>query len=175
MRMCARTVLLIVVSFVAVRSVHAQTVGLADDARAGVISAGAFVGLEFDNADHAMLVGGDGRIRFGQANLEVSPRYLYRPFADGSMQQVDINFLTNYRLSNPGRFRPYSGLGLGVHRVKFDSGPSSSDVGLNLISGVRLAMRPGAAYEPFLNAQYTILKEPSNSFTLVVGASFSFR
>ena len=175
MKMFVRMVLLTVVSCVAVRSVHGQTVGLADDARAGVISAGAFVGLEFDNPSHALLLGGEGRIRFGQANLEVSPRYLYRPFDDGSMQQVDVNFLTNYRLSNPGRFRPYSGLGLGVHRVKFDNGTSNSDVGLNLISGVRLAMRPGAAYEPFLNAQYTILKEPGNSFTLVVGASFSFR
>lgn len=157
------------------RAADAQTVGLADDARAGIISAGAYVGLEFDNPDNAMVLGGDGRIKFGAANLEVNPRFTYRPFDGGSMQQIDVNFLTNYRLNNPGRFRPYSGLGVGIHRISVDDSGSASDVGLNLISGVRLAMRPGAAYEPFLQAQYTIMKEPANSFTLVFGTSFSFR
>lgn len=175
MKMFTRVVLLVLVTLVIARSVHAQTVGLADDSRAGVISAGAFVGLEFDVPDHALVIGGDGRIRFGQANLEISPRYAFRPFDKGSMQQFDVNFLTNYRLANPGRFRPYSGLGLAIHQLRFEGDDTESDVGLNLISGVRIAMRPGAAYEPFVSAQYTIMKEPGNSFTLVVGTSFSFR
>ncbi len=174
MKHLTRIALLTAVTLMAGRSVHAQTVGLADDAHAGLISAGAFVGLELDNPDHALLLGGDGRIQFGQANLELNPRFNFRPFDDGSMQQIDVNVITNHRLLNPGRFRPYSGIGLAIHRVKFAK-TSASDVGLNLVSGVRLAMRSGAAYEPFLQAQYTILKEPSNSFTLVVGTSFSFR
>lgn len=157
------------------RVASAQTVGLADDARAGFLSAGGYVGLEFDVPDHALLVGADARIKFGSANLEVDPRFTFRPFDNGSMQQIDVNFLTNYRLNNPGRFRPYSGLGVGIHSIKLDNAKSINDVGINLISGVRLAMRPGAAYEPFLQAQYTIMDEPSNSFTLVFGASFSFR
>jgi hypothetical protein len=175
MKMLTRAALLTIVTLFTAESLPAQTVGLADDPRAGVVSAGAFVGLEFDVPDHALLVGGDGRIRFGQVNLEISPRYGFRPFDNGSVQQFDVNFLTNYRLANPGRFRPYSGVGIGIHRVKIDDVGDDSEVGLNLVTGVRLAMRPGAAYEPFLGAQYTIMNEPGNSFTLVVGTSFSFR
>ncbi len=170
-----RIALVFVAALAAGRAAHAQVVGLADDARVGVISAGAYVGLEFDNPENSLLLGGDGRIKFGAANVEINPRYSFRPFDGGSMQQLDVNFVTNYRLNNPGRFRPYSGLGLAIHRILLDNIGSETEVGLNLISGVRLAMRPGAAYEPFLQAQYTILNEPSNSFTLVVGTSFSFR
>ncbi len=166
----------LVVAWLAVAlPVCAQTAAMADDSRPGLTSVGAFVGLEFDNPDHPLLLGGDGRIRIADANLEINPRYAFRPFDDGSMHQIDVNVLTNYQLSNPGRFRPYSGLGLGFNHYAFDDGDGNSSVGLNLISGVRLAMRPGAAYEPFLQAQYTIRKEPANSFTLVIGTSFGFR
>ena len=178
MKMFTRMALVMVALLVAVRPAHAQTVGLADNAHAGITSAGAFVGLEFDNPDHALLLGGDARIRFGQTNLEINPRFSFRPFDDGSVQQLDINALTNYRLANPGRFRPFSGLGLGIHHLSYKApskATSTSNMGLNLVSGVRLAMRPGAAYEPFLQAQYTIMKKPGNSFTLVFGASFSFK
>lgn len=177
MKMFTRMALLIVALLVVARPARAQTVGLADNAHAGITSAGAFVGQEFDNPDHALLLGGDARIRFGQTNLEINPRFSFRPYDDGSMQQFDINALTNFRLANPGRFRPFSGLGLGIHRLNYKapSKATTSDLGLNLVSGVRLAMRPGAAYEPFLQAQYTIMKKPGNSFTLVFGASFSFK
>lgn len=175
MRRPIRIALMLMAALVAGRTATAQTAGLADDAGAGLISAGAYVGLEFDNPDNALVLGGDGRIKFSTANLEVNPRYTYRPFDGGSMQQIDVNFITNHRLNNPGRFRPYTGIGVGVHRLSVDDAGSATDIGLNLVSGVRLAMRPGAAYEPFLQAQYTIMKEPANSFTLVVGTSFSFR
>lgn len=174
MRMCTRVVLLTVATLVAARSVQAQPVALADSDRAGMISAGAFVGFEFDKPDH-VLVGGDGRISFGEINIELSPRYVFRPFANGSVQQIDVNFLTNHRLSNPGRFRPYSGAGVAMHTLRTTGAPSVTDLGINLISGVRLAMREGAAYEPFLAAQYTVMKTPANSFSVVVGTSFSFR
>lgn len=175
MRWFTRCAWLLVLSLLAVSEARAQSAALADDSRAGFLSAGAYVGLEFDNPDHPLLIGGDGRIKLGNANLEINPRYSYRPFDDGSMQQIDVNFITNYKLSNPGRFRPYSGLGMALNYYSFDRADRQSELGLNLISGVRFAMRPGAAYEPFLQAQYTIFKEPANSFTLVVGSSFSFR
>ncbi len=167
--------LLIAVSFVFSRPASAQPVGLADDPRAGLVSAGAFVGLEFENPDHALLLGADGRISIGGGNVEIAPRYVFRPFEDGSMQQIDVNVITNYRLATPGRFRPYSGIGLGINRYLFDAFDSETNVGFNLLSGARFAMRSGAAYEPFFQAQYTIFKEAVNSFTLVVGASFSLR
>lgn len=175
MRPIARVVLVFLVSLTSAAAAHAQTAALADDSRAGLISAGAYVGLEFDNADHPLLLGGDARVRLGNMNLEINPRYSFRPFDDGSMQQFDVNFITNYRLSNPGRFRPYSGVGLGMNHYSFERFDGETNLGVNLISGVRLAMRAGAAYEPFLQAQYTIMKEPANSFTLVFGSSFSFR
>lgn len=174
MRILAR-MFLTVVSVVVSGPVFAQTVSLADDARPGLIGAGAFVGIELEIPDHVLLLGGDARVGIGTANLEINPRYTFRPFDDGSMQQLDVNMITHYKLANPGRFRPYSGIGLGIQRYLFDAFDSETNVGLNLVSGVRLAMRPGAAYEPFFQAQYTIFNEAANSFTLVVGTSFSFR
>ena len=173
MKMLVRIALTVVCSVIS-RPVFAQTVSLADDPRAGLISAGAFIGIEFENIDHALLLGGDGRIGLGTANLEINPRYTYRPFDDGSMQQLDVNFITHFKLLKPGRVRPFSGIGLGVNRYLFEQLDSETNVGLNLVSGARIVMRSGA-YEPFFHAQYTIFNEAVNSFTLVVGTSFSFR
>lgn len=174
MKQFTRIALLCVAALGLGRVTHAQTAGLADAARPGFLSVGGFAGREFDTPD-GLTVGADGRIVLSKADLELNPRLTFRPIDGGSAQQIDVNVLSNYRLNNPGRFRPYSGLGVGIRTIRSDSGGSNSDVGLNLISGVRLAMRPGAAYEPFLQAQYTIVKEPANSFTVVFGASFSFK
>lgn len=175
MRSIVRVACVCLASLLPAVSAHAQTAALADDARKGLVSAGAYFGIEFENPDHQLLVGGDARVRLGTMNLEINPRYSFRPFDDGSMQQIDVNVVTNYLLSNPGRFRPYSGIGLGLNHYSFEQFDGQTNVGLNLVTGVRLAMRAGAAYEPFLQAQYTIMKEPANSFTLVLGTSFSFR
>lgn len=174
MRIFAR-ILLTVMSIVVSVPAFAQAVSFADDPRPGLIGAGAFVGIEFEIPDHILIVGGDGRIGVGTANIEINPRYAFRPFDDGSMQQLDVNMITHYKLANPGRFRPFSGIGIGIQRYLFDDFDSETNVGLNLVSGARLAMRSGAAYEPFFQAQYTIFNEAGNSFTLVVGTSFSFR
>jgi len=174
MKMLVRIALTVVCSVVSF-PVFAQTVAFSDDARAGLISAGAFVGIEFENVDHALLLGGDGRIGFGTVNLELNPRYTFRPDDDGSMQQLDVNLITHHKLLKPGRVRPFSGVGLGINRRLFDLADSETNVGLNLVSGARIVMRSGAAYEPFFHAQYTIFNEAVNSFTLVVGTSFSFR
>jgi hypothetical protein len=174
MKMLVR-IALTVVCIVISRPVFAQPVSLADDPRAGLIAAGAFIGLEFENVDNALLLGADGRIGLGKANLEINPRYTYRPFDDGSMQQLDVNFITHFKLLKPGRVRPFSGFGLGINRHLFEQFDSETNVGLNLVSGARILVRSGGTYEPFVQAQYTIFNEALNSFTLVVGTSFSFR
>lgn len=176
MKQFTRIALIAIVSLLSSRAALAQVSSLADDARPGLISAGAYVGMEFDVPDHALLVGGDARLKIGNANLEINPRFTYRPFSSGSMQQFDVNVLSNLRLVNQGRLRYYSGLGAAIHRLSLDApAASATDIGLNLIAGARLPMRTGAAYEPFFQVQYTIMKEPGNSFTAVVGTSFSFR
>jgi hypothetical protein len=69
------------------------------------------------------------------------------------------------------------GIGAGIWHIGFDDiagvqQDGETKVGINLVTGTRLAMTPGARYEPFINAQYTVLNDMQNSFTLVVGVSF---
>jgi hypothetical protein len=155
---------------VAPASAHAQGADQEPTTRLG-----AFIGGELDNSEDWILLGAEGRIPLQSPPLEVNPRFTYHPFTGGSIIQLDVNFLHNYRLANPGRLRPYVGIGGAFHRLAFDGADSDSKVGLNLLSGARIALRPGSRLEPFFNAQYTIIQDELNSFTFVIGASYSLR
>ncbi len=106
--------------------------------------------------------------------LELSPRFTYEPLADGHAIQIDANLLQNWDLAQPGRVRPFVGIG-GALRSESFAGVSDTSVGLNLLSGARFAMSSGSGYEPFFVAQYTIIHGQPNDFSLVVGASFRLR
>jgi hypothetical protein len=175
MKMLTRIALLFLVTLCIGRPAFAQSVALADDPRPGLIGVGAYIGREFDAPDHSLLLGADVRLRLSRASVEIDPRFTFRPIEDGSVKQIDINFLHNFQLANPGRFRPFFGAGLGINTVSVDDVDSNTDLGVNLISGARFAMRPGAAYEPFVQMQYTIMNDRLNAFTVVAGATFSFR
>jgi hypothetical protein len=144
----------------------------AQDENAGFHSVGAFVGMEFDNEDDWLVLGLDSRITLGVSNLEINPRYVYQAFDGGSDVQFDVNLLHNYVLANQGRLHPYVGVGAAIWHRNIDDADGTTKMGLNLISGTRLAMTPGARYEPFINAQYTALPNHPDSFTLLVGVSF---
>lgn len=90
------------------------------------------------------------------------------------MMQLDLNILHHYALAGESRFKPYVGVGGAFNRYTFDDF-SDSAVGLNLVTGVRLAGSPESRFEPFLNTQYTIIRDQGNLFTLVVGATFRLR
>ncbi|MGE0449958.1 MAG: hypothetical protein AB7Q29_10295 [Vicinamibacterales bacterium] len=151
----------------------AQT-AIADEVRPGVMSAGAFVGGELDNADNWLTFGADVRVQMARG-LELNPRFTFRPLDNGSIREIDANVLKNLELAQPGRIRPFAGIGGAVRTVSPEGFPSETKVGLNLVSGARIAMSSGAGYEPFFQAQYTIVQNQLNTFAFVVGASFKLR
>jgi hypothetical protein len=173
--MFTRLFMLAALALLVPMTAHAQVVAQADDPRSGFRSAGAYVGGELDAPDDWLVFGGDARVAIEDWRVELSPRFTYRPISDGSIFQIDANVLKNYDLARPGRLRPYVGVGGALRRLSLDGGFSDTNVGLNLVSGVRFAMSQGSGYEPFLNAQYTIIHGVPNVFSVVVGASFSLR
>jgi opacity protein-like surface antigen len=171
MRVFMRALAVFVVVLCAPASLFAQ------EENAGFHSVGAYVGSEFDNERDWLVLGLDTRIPIGVKHIEINPRYTFHPFDGGSITQFDVNFLHNYVLADQGRFHPYVGIGAGIWHIGFDdvggvSPDGDTKFGINLVTGTRLAMTPGARYEPFVNAQYTVMNDQINSFTLVVGVSF---
>lgn len=151
----------------------AQT-ALADDDRAGLISAGALVGAVLDTPDDWLVFGADARVQIAHA-LELEPRFTYQPLSAGHVIQLDANVLKNIDLARPGRFRPFFGVGGTLTSYSPDRGNGDTKVGLNLISGTRIALSSSSGYEPFITAQYSIVRDQLNTFSLVIGASFRLR
>jgi hypothetical protein len=169
LRVCAVAVAMLGVPLAAT----AQT-ALADEDRAGLISAGALVGAELDTSDNWLVFGADARVQIAHA-LEFEPRFTYQPLDDGHVIQLDANILKNFDLARPGRFRPFFGVGGTLRSISLDQGDGETKVGLNLISGTRIALSSSSGYEPFIVGQYSIVRDQLNSFSLVVGASFRLR
>lgn len=171
LRACVMATILTGVPLVA----SAQT-AIADEDRPGITAAGAFVGAELDNADDWLTFGADLRVAMAKA-MELNPRFTYRPTEFGSVLQIDANFLKNIELAQPGRIRPFAGIGGALRRWSPDAPGALSEtkVGLNLVSGARIAMSAGSGYEPFFMTQYTVIQNQLNTFTVLVGASFRLR
>jgi hypothetical protein len=151
----------------------AQT-ALSDDDRAGLMSAGALVGAVLDTPDDWLVFGADARLQIDR-NLEIEPRFTYQPLSGGHVIQLDANVLKNIELARPGRFRPFFGVGGTLRSFSPDRGEGETKVGLNLVSGTRIALSSSSGYEPFITAQYSIVRDQFNTFSLVVGASFRLR
>jgi hypothetical protein len=151
----------------------AQT-ALADDDRAGLISAGAMVGAELDEPDDFLLFGADARVQIAHA-LEFEPRFTYHPFNGGHIIQLDANVLKNFDLARPGRYRPFFGIGGTLRSDSPEQGDGETKVGLNLISGARIALSSSSGYEPFIIGQYSIVRDQLNAFSIMIGASFRLR
>lgn len=142
-------------------------------ATAPAVAVAPYVGAVLDTSEDWLLFGGEARVKFDGFAYDVNPRVTFNPYDGGSMMQIDVNVLHNYALAGESRFKPYVGIGGAFNRSTFDDF-SDSAVGLNLVSGARLAS-PESRFEPFVNAQYTIIRGQGNPFTLVVGASFTLR
>src|SRR4051812_38992324 len=99
-RVSTRVVVLLALFALAPLSAFAQDEG------AVFHSVGAYFGGELDHDDSWIVLGLDSRIVLGYKDLEVNPRFTFRPFNGGSDSQIDINILQNYVLANPGRFHP---------------------------------------------------------------------
>ena len=152
---------------------HAQT-ALADDDRAGLVSVGAMVGAQLDTPDNWLLFGADARVQIAHA-LEFEPRFTYQPQNGAHTIQLDANVLKNFDLAHPGRFRPFMGVGGTLRNYSPSQGNGDTKLGINLVSGTRIALSSSRGYEPFIMGQYSIVRDQLNSFSVVVGASFRLR
>jgi len=153
----------------------AQNAAQAGGTGASTFDVGGYIGGELDNSEDWFLIGGHAVMSFEGTPFKINPRFTYHPFDGGKVVQVDVNVVRDYDLATPGRFRPYVGVGGAFMRTSFDGFESDSAVGLNLLSGVRLKMEGDSRFEPFLHAQYTIVRDQFNSFTITIGANFSVR
>lgn len=140
----------------------------------GTVLVAPYIGAVLDTPDDWILVGGEARLRLEGLAAEVNPRVTWNPYEGGSMMQLDVNLLHNYPIAGESRFRPYVGVGGAFNRYTVN-GFSDSSVGLNLVSGARWVMEPESRFEPFLNAQYTMIRGQANLFTVVVGATIQLR
>lgn len=147
---------------------------LADDDRAGLISAGAMVGAQLDTDDNWLLFGADLRAQIARG-LELEPRFTFQPQNGAHTIQLDANVLKNFDLARPGRWRPFMGAGGTLRKFSPDKGDSETKLGINLVSGTRIALSSSRGYEPFIIGQYSIVLDQPNSFSVVVGASFRLR
>lgn len=173
MRRLLRACALALVALAVPTLAHAQT-AIADDDRAGLMSAGAMVGMQLDTPDNWLLFGADLRVQIAHA-LEFEPRFTYQPQNGSHTIELDANVLKNFDLARPGRFRPFMGIGGTLQRFSADQGTGESKLGINLISGTRIALSSSRGYEPFIVGQYSVVRDRANSFSLVVGASFKLR
>ena len=163
--------LALLLSTLATAAAFAQT-----PATSRTINVAPYVGAVLDTPDDWLLFGGEVRmpISLNGRPFDLNPRLTFNPFEGGSVLQLDVNLLHNYDLATKGRLRPYVGIGGAFSR--FTAGDvSDSNVGLNLISGARLTMKPESRFEPFVNAQYTIIHGEGNPFTIVIGATFQLK
>ncbi|MEO8945834.1 MAG: hypothetical protein ABI338_04990 [Gemmatimonadaceae bacterium] len=138
------------------------------------LSVGGYVGAEFDNQNNWILYGAEARL--GLESMTGQPydanlRYTYHSYGSGaSVSQLDLNALYNWKLASPGLLAPY--VGLGAAYVRFSGGGMTENkVGLNIISGTKVILDPTSRIDPFLNMQYTIIRDFPNSYTLTVGLS----
>lgn len=144
----------------------------ADDDRMGLTSVGVLGGAELDTPDNWLLFGADLRLQVAHGT-EIEPRFTYQPGNGGHTMQFDANLLKNIDLAHPGRFRPFFGIGGTMRKFAVDNLPGETKLGLNLVSGTRIALSSGSGYEPFIVGQYSIVRNIPNSFSIVVGASFA--
>jgi opacity protein-like surface antigen len=116
------------------------------------VTVGPRVGFDVANVEE-LLVGVDARLAYRDLAVEVQPALdVYLP-ANGSFVTLSVNALYRVPVNN-ARVQPYAGGGLGFSFFDDATGRDQSDVGLNLVGGLRL---PAAtAFTPFAQAQITL-------------------
>lgn len=133
-----------------------------------------YVGAVLDTPDDWLLFGGEARLALERRPIELNPRITFNPFEGGSMMQIDVNLLRHFDLVGESRLRPFVGIGGAFNRFSFED-VSDNALGLNLVTGVRIKMQPESRFEPFVETQYTIIRDQGNLYTIVVGATFQLK
>lgn len=142
------------------------------------IRVGPTLGFKMDHESDLLVIGADARYDPHLDTLIVfNPRFNFYLEENATSFQIDLNALLN---PCPGGFRtfsPYMGAGVAVQHFKFDDvngfdGASSTDVGLNLLSGFYLDTN--TSFQPFLQAQYTAVNNNPNLMVVSGGLLFRF-
>ena len=139
----------------------------------GPIMVAGFIGATMDTPEDWFHLGGDVRLPISNRYFEINPRLSFQPFEGGHTFQIDVNVIWELQLANPGRFRPFAGVGGAFINDSFGD-ESDNNVGLNLVAGVRLAMDQ-SRIQPFAHIQYTLVRDRMNPFAIAVGAAFPLR
>lgn len=116
------------------------------------VAVGPRVGFDIANIEE-LHVGVDARLAHPDVAVEVQPALdVYLP-ANGSFVTLSTNVLYRVPVAN-ARIQPYAGGGLGVSFFDDATGRNQSDVGLNLVGGLRLPS--SAVFTPFAQTQITL-------------------
>jgi hypothetical protein len=151
------------------RTVHAQW---------GV---GGFVGREFDESDHWVILGAHAVFPLQNSPVVINPRFTYHSFGSGfTVIQFDVNVLYDFKLANPGLIRPYLGVGGGYVHSSFGSACttdcSAGKLVADFVAGFRLAFGDGdSPIMPFVNSEYSFAKQYTNTYQLTVGFTYTMK
>ena len=132
-----------------------------------------FLGATMDSPDDWFFLGGDVRLPISNRPFVINPRLTFHPFDGGHEIQIDVNVIWDIELARPGRFRPYGGIG-GAFVTDSFGGDSESKVGLNLVGGTRIALDQ-SRLQPFVQFQYTLIRDHFNVFAIAVGVGWPMR
>jgi hypothetical protein len=138
---------------------------------------GAFLGGALDWEDDWLLFGAEARFRGARSHYDIQPSFYYHPFDNGSVLQLDGNFLFN--LDAPiSQIVPYMGTGLAINHFSFDSTDPDVDdddtsLGINFVMGLILGTNP--KWRPYTQFQYSALLDASDGATLTIGVLFNIK
>lgn len=92
-----------------------------------------------------------GHLEFEEPNSQVHliPGVAY--WNDDGVSDVNPNLDLYYHFLPEGQVTPYVGAGVGLHAYDYDSGGNDTDVGANLIGGVRI---PAQSSHFFMEGRY---------------------
>jgi opacity protein-like surface antigen len=150
------------------------TLGAPSAAAQSNVRIGGFLGAAFDNDEDWLIFGAEARLRGGQMQFDVQPRFHFQSFTGGSIMQLDGNILFNLT-SSLSQIQPYMGFGAAFNRLSIDDdtpGVDSDDtnVGINLVSGLIIGVNP--KWRPYVNYEYTIINDSPNGATIAIGILF---
>lgn len=92
-----------------------------------------------------------GHLEFEQprSRVHIVPGVAY--WSEDGVRDVNPNLDVYYHFLPEGRVTPYVGAGMGLHAYDYDSGDNDTDVGANLIGGLRV---PAQSSHFFMEGRY---------------------
>ncbi|HJU75792.1 MAG TPA: outer membrane beta-barrel protein [Gemmatimonadaceae bacterium] len=155
--------------------VSLTTVGAPEALAQSNIRVGGFLGAAMDNDDDWLVFGAEARYRSARMQFEFQPRFQYQSFTGGSMMQLDLNMLFNFRASI-SQIQPYAGFGGAFNRLSIDEDTPGVDlddtnVGINILQGLVFGTNP--TWRPYAHFEYTMINDFPNQASITLGILFA--